>query len=91
MAHFSDRFLNSGMKKPFIEQYFRNGPNSAAQRGVTSFEATVTLFEAHGDKAYIDGFFLEKAKDGANITKRPMSYQQIINENGQWKWYGNHK
>jgi hypothetical protein len=91
MAHFSDRFLHSGMKKTFLEQTFRNGSNSAAQQGVTSFEATVTLFEAHGDKAYVDGFFLEKAIDGVKTDRRPMNYQQIINENGQWKWYGNHK
>jgi hypothetical protein len=91
LAHFSDRFLNSGMKKAFIEQDFRNGPSSAALRGVISSAATVTLFEAHGDKAYVDGFFLEKAKGDAKALKVPMNFQQIINEHGQWKWYGNHR
>jgi hypothetical protein len=91
MSHFSDRFRHSGASKPFMEQIFRNEPAAPIQRGVTSYEATVTVFEAHGDKAYIDGFFLEKAKDDATALKGPMQFQQIINEHGQWKWFGNQK
>jgi hypothetical protein len=91
MAHFSDRYLNSGMSKPFMERIFRNEPAAPIQRGVTSYEATVTVFEAHGDKAYIDGFFSEKAKGDAKALKGPMEFRQIINEHGQWKWYGNQK
>jgi hypothetical protein len=59
--------------------------------GVTSYEATVTVFEAHGDKAYIDGFFIEKAKGDANAGNFPVFFQQIVNEHGQWKWFGNQK
>jgi hypothetical protein len=51
----------------------------------------VTVFEAQGDKAYVDGFNLEKSKGDANPIKMPMSFQQIIKENDQWKWYGNQK
>ena len=35
----------------------------------------MTVFEPHGDKAYIDGFFLSKAKGDANAVKSPMAYQ----------------
>jgi hypothetical protein len=91
MAHFSDRFLYSGASKAPYEQFFRNNPLSPLQRGVTSCEATVTLFEPHGDKAYIDGFMSEKAKGDTSAGKFPMSFQQIINEHGQWKWYGNQR
>ena len=91
MAHFSDQFLHSGTKKAFYEQVFRIHPDTLPGRGVTAFEATVTVFEAHGDKAYVDGFFLEKVKGDANAQKMTMFFQQIIKEHGQWKWYGNHK
>jgi hypothetical protein len=92
MSNFSDQFLQYGMKKAFFEQYFRNDPSSATKRGVISSETTVTVFEPQGDnKAYIDGFGTSKRKDDANDIKAPMAYQQIIKENGQWKWYGNQK
>ena len=91
MAHFSDRFLCAGASKAFFEQWFRNDPASPIQRGVTSCEPTVTVFEPRGDKAYIDGFFLVKAKGDANAVKSPMTFQQIINEHGQWMWFGNQK
>jgi len=93
LAHFSDHFLQSGVGKgrPGMEQFFPNDPISPFQRGLISCEATVTVFELRGDKAYLDGFVLEKAKGDANALKIPMAFQQIINEHGEWKWYGNHK
>jgi hypothetical protein len=91
MAHYSDRFIHSGMNRAFHEQWFRNGPISPIQTGITSCEVTVTGFEARGDKAGIDGFFVEKAEGTANPLKLPMRWQQIINEQGQWKWFGNQK
>ena len=91
MANFSDQFLNSGAKKAGLDQFFRNNPFSPIQRGTISCEPTVTVFEAQGDKAYVDGFNLEKSKGDANPIKMPMSFQQIIKENDQWKWYGNQK
>jgi hypothetical protein len=51
----------------------------------------VTVFEPRGDKAYADGFILDKAKGDANAVKFPMTFQQIINEHGEWKWFGNQK
>jgi hypothetical protein len=91
MAHFSDRFLFSGTNKAFMEQWLRSDPASPIQKDVISEEPTVTVFEPRGDKAYVDGFFLMRAKGDANALKTPMSFQQIIKENGEWKWYGNQK
>ena len=91
MGHFSDRFLFSGTNKAFMEQWLRNDPASPIQKDVISEEPTVTVFEPRGDKAYVDGFWLRKAKGDADAVKIPMFFQQIIKENGQWKWYGNQK
>jgi len=91
MAHFSDRFRWSGASKTFYEQIFRNDPASPIQMGVISCKATVTVFEPHGEKAYVDGFFLSKVKGGTAAVKIPMGFQQIINEHGEWKWFGNQK
>jgi hypothetical protein len=88
MAHFSDRFLHSGGNKAFIEQWFRTSPGAFPPRGITR-EPTVTVFEAQGDKAYVAGF--HKAKGDPNDLKAPMTLQQIIKEQGQWKWFGNQK
>ena len=60
MANFSDRFLNQRRKKAFYEQWFRSNPDSPIQRGLISSEATVTVFETQGDKAYVDGFFASR-------------------------------
>ena len=51
----------------------------------------MTVFEPRGDKAYVDGFILEKTKGDATAVKVPMTFQQIVNEHGEWKWYGNQK
>ena len=91
MANFSDQFLHRGQKKAFFEQWYRNDPTAPPQRGIILFDATVTVFEPQGDKAYMDGFFLSKAKGETNALKGPMAFQQINKENGQWKWYGNQK
>jgi hypothetical protein len=92
MANFSDRFRNQSRKKAFYEQWLRNNPGSPIQRGLISSEATVTVFEARGDKAYVDGFFASKARDHADkALKEPMGFRQIIKEQGQWKWYGDQR
>jgi hypothetical protein len=85
MGHFSDRFRHSGMNKVFYEQRFRSDP------GITSCEPTVTAFEPRGDRAYVDGFNLVKPKGDANALKTPIGFQQIVNEHGEWKWFGNQK
>jgi hypothetical protein len=89
MAHFSDRYFEHGSTKAFIEQWFRNDPHF--QQGSISCEATVTVFEPHGDKAYVDGFFLIKGKGETSAVRVPMIFRQIINEHGQWRWYGTQK
>ncbi|MGA2107269.1 MAG: hypothetical protein ABSH25_06465 [Syntrophorhabdales bacterium] len=89
MAHYSDRFLQFGASKAFTERGFRNDPLYLGQAG-PSLEATVTVFEPHGDKAYIDGFFLRSFKPILSL-KAAMGVQQIVNEHGQWKWFGNQK
>jgi hypothetical protein len=91
MTHFSDRFRHSGASKGFYEQIFRNDPASPIQMGVISCKATVTVFEPRVDKAYLDGFWLYKAKGDGTAVKMPMGFQQIINEHGQWMWFGNQK
>jgi hypothetical protein len=92
MANFSDRFLNQRRKKAFYEQWLRNSPDSPIKRGLISSEATVTVFEAKGDKAYVDGFFASKARDHADkAQKESMNFRQIIKEQGQWKWYGDQR
>ncbi|MGD0659904.1 MAG: hypothetical protein ABSD38_17735 [Syntrophorhabdales bacterium] len=95
MAHFSDRFRHSGMSKAFLEQVFRDPqfPLSPARQSLISCATTVTVFEPRGDKAYVDGFILniDKVKGEATDTKIPILFQQIINEHGEWKWFGNQK
>jgi hypothetical protein len=91
MSHFSDRFLHAGYGKAVMDQFFRDHPASPAKREVVSCEATVTVFEARGDRAYVDGFIVEKGKGDVNPQKIPMSWQQIINEHGEWKWFGNQR
>jgi hypothetical protein len=51
----------------------------------------VTVFEPRGDKAYVDGFFLMKGKGDTSAARVPMLFRQIINEHGQWKWFGTQK
>jgi hypothetical protein len=86
MAHYSDRFRFTSLGKAFFEQMYRDYPSP-----FISCEPTVTVFEPRGDRAYVDGFFLQKVKGDANALKMPMGFQQIINEHGEWKWYGNQK
>jgi hypothetical protein len=90
MAHYSDRFFHSGVNKAFYERWLETHPESSPPRGATC-EPTVTVFELHGDRAYVDGFFLQKPKDDTNALKGPMNFQQIIKEQGRWKWFGNQK
>ena len=95
MAHFSDRFRHSGMSKAFLEQVFRDPqfPLSPARQSLISCETTVTVFDPRGDKAYVDGFVLntDKVNGGTTALKIPIGFQQIINEHGEWKWFGNQK
>jgi len=93
MADYSDNFLCTGTSKDSAGWMIQTSPDGPIIRagGVTSMSATVTVFESHGDKAYIDGFFTSKYKEDPTPVTAAMANQQIIKENGQWKWYGNQK
>ena len=75
MEHFSDRFLHGGGNKAYWEEYYRNNPLSPIRLGVISREAVVTVFEPRGDKAYVDGFYLEQIKGDTNALKVPIFFQ----------------
>ena len=81
MSHYSDRFLNSGVRKGEMEQFYRQiiGP-------VTSFELGITDFVPAGDRAYLTGF--TRAYWGKGSFSRGTL---IIKENGEWKFYGNQR
>jgi hypothetical protein len=91
MSHFSDRFLHAGYGRAGMDQFFQDNPASPAKRDVFLCEPTVTLFEPWGDRAYVDGFFVEQSKGESTTLKIPFTWQQIIKEQGQWKWFGNQK
>jgi hypothetical protein len=80
MTHYSDQYLNSGMRKGETERFWRLVLSSAP-----SFEVGITDFMPDGDRAYVAGF-------GINFFgKAPLLETSIIKENGEWKWYGNQR
>jgi hypothetical protein len=91
MTNYSDQWRNSSSNKASAEGWFRMAPDSPVQLGITSAAVTVTIFEPLGDKAYLAGFMSGKPKSGAPGSTPPINDNQIIKENGQWKWYGNQK
>ncbi len=91
MTNYSDQYLGNGFNKAAVAQWYRTGPDSPIQLGITSATVTVTIFEPLGDKAYLAGFFGGKPKSGGPGPTPPIADNQLIKENGQWKWYGNHK
>jgi hypothetical protein len=80
MAHYSDRFLESGMRKGEVERSYKQilGP-------ITSVDLGITDFVSAGDKAYLTGFI------SAYSGKTPLGGTCIIKENGEWKFYGNQR
>jgi hypothetical protein len=80
MAHYSDKYLNSGRTKGEMERIHRQFFGS-----VTSCEVGITEFVPAGDKAYLTGFII------TNFGKIPWQHTAIINEGGEWKWYGNQR
>ncbi len=90
MAHFSDRYLHSGVQKAYQEQWYRTHPEMFPPPGRT-LEPVVTVYEGQGDRAYVDGFLLVKTQDGTTNAKAPMNIKQIIKEQGRWKWFGNQR
>jgi hypothetical protein len=80
MSHFSDKYLNSGVKKGEVELSIRNVIGL-----VTSLEVGITDLVPAGDKFYLPGFV------SLNGTKYVLPDTSIIKENGEWKWYGNQR
>jgi hypothetical protein len=80
MTHFSDKYLNSGVRKGEIERFIRQMIGS-----ITSFEVGITDLVPEGDQVYIAGFAI------SNGTKVVLQGTSIIKENGEWKWYGNQR
>jgi ketosteroid isomerase-like protein len=80
LAHYSDRFLNSGNKKAWLDQFFRQFIGS-----VTSLEVGITDLVPAGDRAYLAGFV------SSYFGKRMLQETSIIKENGEWKWFGNQR
>jgi hypothetical protein len=80
MTYYSDKYLESGMKKGEMERFWRQviGP-------ATSCEVCITDFEPAGDRAYLAGF------TSAYWGRVPLREVSIIKESGEWRWYGNQR
>jgi hypothetical protein len=81
MSHYSDGFLNSGMRKGEVERFHRQIIGF-----ITSCEIVITDFVPAADRAYLAGFV--SLGSGRRVMLREIS---IIKENGEWKWYGNQR
>ena len=79
-SNFSDRYLNSGVRKGEVERYLRRIIDR-----ITSFEIVITDFIPAGDIAYLTGFTI------GWWGKGPLNDISIIKENGEWKWFGNQR
>jgi hypothetical protein len=80
MTHYSDRYLNSGVRKGEMERWWRQIIGL-----VTSGEVGITEFVPSGDRVYLTGF------GTTNLAKMMLFDASIIKENGEWKWYGNQR
>jgi hypothetical protein len=80
MTHYSDRYLNSGVRKGGMEQFHRDIIGR-----ITSCEIGITDFVPAGDRAYLTGFIR------SYWGKSTILETSIIKENGEWKWYGNQR
>ena len=80
VSNYSDRFLNSGVKKQEMERYWRQTTDR-----FTSARGVVTDFVAEGDRVYLTGFAI------TNLGTAQITEISIVKENGQWKWCGNQR
>jgi hypothetical protein len=80
MATYSDRFLNSGMRKGEREKIHRQMIGA-----IKSCEIGITDFVAEGERAYLAGFI------NIGFGKLMLQETSIIKEGGEWKWYGNQR
>jgi len=84
MANYSDKYLNSGIRKGEVERNWRQSIGS-----ITSIKDTITQFVPAGDRAYLTGFGIFNIFN--DIVTMPNPQTSIIKENGEWKWYGNQR
>jgi hypothetical protein len=80
MAHYSDKYLNSGVKKGEMERFYRQVIGS-----IMSWEVGITEFVPAGNGAYLAGFVT------TNLGRGMLRETSIIKESGEWKWYGNQR
>ena len=80
MAHYSEKYLNSGVTKGEAERTWK----MVIDR-VTSAEIAVTGLVPAGNRAYLAGFIR------FGWGKEMMKGTAITNENGEWRWYGNQR
>jgi hypothetical protein len=81
MTHYSEKFLDSGMRKGGVEKHFWK----LLIGFITSLEVVITELVPAGDKSYLAGFMI------VNWGKDVLRGTSIIKENGEWKWYGNQR
>jgi hypothetical protein len=84
MNSYSDRYLDSGVKKREREDLHRQRIS-----GTTSHDVGVTEFVPAGDRAYLAGFSVINGTMRVPLGGAGASV--IIKENGEWKWYGNQR
>jgi hypothetical protein len=80
MAHYSDRYLESGQRKGEAEHIWR-----LMAGFLMSFQIGVADVVVEGDRVHLAGFF------NSNGVKTSIHGSSIIKENGKWKWYGNQR
>jgi hypothetical protein len=80
MSHYSDGYINSGVKKREVERTWRQ-----LIRFYLSEKGAITDFETAGDRVYLAGFV------SSNRGKNPLGCTPITKEKGEWKWYGNQR
>jgi hypothetical protein len=79
MSGYSDRFLDSGMRKGGMELWWRPVIGQ-----ITSMQTSITDFVPAGDRAYLAGFWTP-------LGTGMLIGSSIIKENGEWKWFGNQR
>jgi hypothetical protein len=80
MTNYSDKYLNSGIRKGEMERRWRQ-----LLGYLTSVAVVITEFVPAGDRAYLAGF------GASNLGKGMLFETSIIKESGEWKWYGNQR
>jgi hypothetical protein len=81
MSHYSDKYLNSGVRKGETERVWRQNIGN-----LVSSKMTITDFVLAGERAYLTGFVIVNNRFTFSLTET-----SIIKENGEWKWYGNQR